>query len=80
MVVYLDNNATIFLDAEVLQAMLPYLEQTAGNAGACGPGTTAVRVSFGKNNSMSDVAKLLTALSDIIAINQHSPVIMASNV
>jgi cysteine sulfinate desulfinase/cysteine desulfurase-like protein len=41
---------------------------------------SAIRVSFGKNNSMTDVHALLTALSDIIETNQHSPVMMASNV
>lgn len=41
---------------------------------------SAIRVSLGKNNTMSDVETLLTALNDIIEINQHSPVMMASNV
>jgi len=41
---------------------------------------SAIRVSFGKNNVMSDVETLLAALSDIIKINQHSPVMMASTV
>jgi len=41
---------------------------------------SAIRVSFGKNNTMSDVEKLFTALTDIIEINQHSPVMMAANV
>jgi len=41
---------------------------------------SAIRVSFGKNNTMSDVDTLLSALRDIIEINQHSPVMMASNV
>lgn len=41
---------------------------------------SAIRVSFGKNNTMSDVATLLAALNDIIEINQHSPVMMASSV
>jgi cysteine sulfinate desulfinase/cysteine desulfurase-like protein len=40
---------------------------------------SAIRVSFGKNNTMSDVDRLLTALSEIIEIKQHSPVMMASN-
>ncbi|MBE9567960.1 MAG: cysteine desulfurase [Proteobacteria bacterium] len=40
---------------------------------------SAIRVSFGKSNTMSDVDVLLTALQDIIEINQHSPV-MAANV
>ncbi len=42
--------------------------------------TAAIRVSFGKNNTMSDVDALLIALHDIIEINQHSPVMMAANV
>jgi len=41
---------------------------------------SAIRVSFGKNNTMSDVETLLTALRDIIEINQHSPVMMAATV
>ena len=41
---------------------------------------SAVRVSIGKNNTLSDIDALLTALNDIIEINQHSPVMMASNV
>ena len=41
---------------------------------------SAIRVSFGKNNTMSDVEKLLTALSDIIEINQQSSVMMAATV
>jgi cysteine desulfurase len=41
---------------------------------------SAIRVSLGKNNTMSDVETLLSALNDIIEINQHSPVMMASNV
>ncbi|MCK4834081.1 MAG: cysteine desulfurase [Gammaproteobacteria bacterium] len=41
---------------------------------------SAIRVSFGKNNTMSDVEALLTALSDIIDINQHSSVMMAATV
>jgi cysteine desulfurase len=41
---------------------------------------SAIRVSFGKNNTMADVETLLTALRGIIEINQHSPVMMASNV
>ncbi len=41
---------------------------------------SAIRVSFGKNNTMSDVKALLTALSDIIEINQQSPVMMAATV
>jgi cysteine desulfurase len=42
--------------------------------------TSAIRVSFGKNNTMSDVEALYSALTDIIAINQHSSVMMAANV
>jgi cysteine desulfurase len=41
---------------------------------------SAIRVSFGKNNTMSDVETLYSALTDIIAINQHSSVMMAANV
>ena len=41
---------------------------------------SAIRVSLGKNNTMSDVETLLAALRDIIEINQHSPVMMAANV
>ncbi len=41
---------------------------------------SAIRVSFGKNNTMSDVEKLLSALRDIIEINQHSSVMMAATV
>ncbi len=41
---------------------------------------SAVRVSLGKNNTMSDVEALLTALNDIIEINRHSAVMMAANV
>jgi len=41
---------------------------------------SAIRVSFGKNNTMSDVEKLLSALSDIIEINQQSSVMMAATV
>ncbi len=42
--------------------------------------SSAIRVSFGKNNTMSDVAVLLTALNDIIEINRQSTVMMAANV
>jgi len=41
---------------------------------------SAIRVSFGKNNTMSDVEKLLAALRDIIEINQQSSVMMAATV
>ncbi|MBE9560321.1 MAG: cysteine desulfurase [Proteobacteria bacterium] len=41
---------------------------------------SAIRVSFGKNNTMSDVEALLAALRDIIEINQQSPVMMAATV
>lgn len=41
---------------------------------------SAIRVSFGKNNTMSDVEALLLALRDIIEINQQSPVMMAATV
>ncbi len=40
----------------------------------------AIRVSFGKNNTTSDVEALLTALNDIIEINRHSAVMMAASV
>lgn len=42
--------------------------------------SSAIRVSLGKNNNMSDVETLVTALTGIIEINQHSPVMMAMNV
>jgi cysteine desulfurase len=41
---------------------------------------SAIRVSFGKNSTMSDVDALLVALRDIIEINQQSPVMMAATV
>ena len=41
---------------------------------------SAVRVSFGKNNTMSDVEALLAALNDIVEINRHSAVMMAASV
>lgn len=41
---------------------------------------SAVRVSFGKNNTMSDVESLLQALNEILVTNQHSAVMMAANV
>ena len=41
---------------------------------------SAIRVSFGKNNTMSDVDALLAALHDIIEINQQSAVMMAATV
>ncbi len=41
---------------------------------------SAIRVSFGKNNTMSDVETLFSALTDIIEINQHSSVMLAANV
>ena len=41
---------------------------------------SAVRVSFGKNNTMSDVEALIAALNDIIEINRHSAVMMAASV
>jgi cysteine desulfurase len=41
---------------------------------------SAIRVSFGKNNTISDVEKLLAALRDIIEINQQSSVMMAATV
>jgi cysteine desulfurase len=41
---------------------------------------SAIRVSFGKTNTMSDVDALLKALNDIIEINRHSAVMMAANV
>ena len=42
--------------------------------------SSAVRVSFGKNNTMSDVETLLAALNDIIEINRQSTVMMAATV
>jgi cysteine sulfinate desulfinase/cysteine desulfurase-like protein len=41
---------------------------------------SAIRVSFGKNNTMSDVDALLAALHDIIEMNQQSAVMMAATV
>jgi cysteine desulfurase len=41
---------------------------------------SAIRVSFGKNNTMSDVDALLAALSYIIEMNQQSTVMMAATV
>jgi cysteine desulfurase len=41
---------------------------------------SAIRVSFGKNNTMSDVEALLGALSGIIEMNRHSAVMMAASV
>lgn len=41
---------------------------------------SAIRVSFGKANTLADVDALLTALNDIIEINRHSTVMMAANV
>ncbi len=41
---------------------------------------SAIRVSFGKNNVMSDVEALLGALQVIIGINRHSTVMMAAHV
>lgn len=41
---------------------------------------SAVRVSFGKYNTMSDVDALLAALNDIIETNRHSAVMMAASV
>jgi len=41
---------------------------------------SAIRVSFGKNNTMSDVDALLAALNDIIEVNQRSAVMMAASV
>jgi cysteine desulfurase len=41
---------------------------------------SAVRVSMGKNNSMSDVETFLSALNDIIEVNRHSAVMMAASV
>ncbi len=41
---------------------------------------SAIRVSFGKDNTMSDVTAFLVALSDIIEINQQSTVMMAATV
>ena len=41
---------------------------------------SAIRVSFGKSKTMSDVDALLAALNDIIEINRHSAVMMAASV
>jgi len=41
---------------------------------------SAIRVSFGKKNTMSDVDVLLKALHDIIELNRNSSVMMAANV
>jgi len=41
---------------------------------------SAVRVSIGKNNTLSDIDALITALNDIIEKNRHSAVMMAANV
>ena len=41
---------------------------------------SAIRVSFGKTNTMSDVDELLKALNDIIETNLHSSVMAAANV
>ncbi|MBL4712551.1 MAG: cysteine desulfurase [Gammaproteobacteria bacterium] len=41
---------------------------------------SAIRVSFGKNNTMSDVNAFLSALQDIIEMNRHSAVMMAASV
>lgn len=41
---------------------------------------SAIRVSFGKDNTMSDVNALLAALNDIIEMNRHSAVMMAASV
>jgi cysteine desulfurase len=41
---------------------------------------SAIRVSFGKENTMSDVDALLKALHDIIEVNRNSSVMMAANV
>jgi len=40
----------------------------------------AIRVSFGKTNTMSDVEAFITALNDIIEVNMHSSVMMAANI
>ena len=42
--------------------------------------SSAIRVSIGKKNTLSDIDVLLTALNDIIEINRHSAVMMAANV
>lgn len=41
---------------------------------------SAIRVSIGKNNTMSDIDALLVALSDIVELNRHSKVTVAANV
>lgn len=47
---------------------------------ADGLAQSAIRVSFGKDNTMSDVDALLTALGDIIETNRHSSVMIAASV
>jgi len=42
--------------------------------------SSAIRVSFGKENTMSDLDAMLKALHDIIEIIRHSSVMMAANV
>ena len=41
---------------------------------------SAIRVSIGKNNTLSDIDALVSALDDIIETNRHSAVMMAANV
>jgi cysteine desulfurase len=41
---------------------------------------SAIRVSIGKNNTLSDIDALITALNDIIETNRHSTVMLAANV
>jgi cysteine desulfurase len=41
---------------------------------------SAIRVSIGKNNTLSDIDALVAALDDIIETNRHSSVMMAANV
>ncbi|MBE9563944.1 MAG: cysteine desulfurase [Proteobacteria bacterium] len=45
-----------------------------------GLASSAIRVSFGKNNTMSDVETFITALNDIIEINRRSAVMMAASI
>ena len=41
---------------------------------------SAIRVSIGKNNTLSDIDALISSLDDIIETNLHSAVMMAANV
>ena len=57
---------------KILLLTIPFLFLTLSHS--------AIRVSFGKNNTMSDVEALLDALHDIIEMNQQSAVMMAATV